>query len=255
MTFDSQTFWTVLFSENYLRGAGLSLVVAMIAQFFGSVIGFVLAAGRQSRHRPLRYVTWVYIWFFRALPTLLILLIVWNALPQFFPSLNGPWFTPFIAACIGLAVTEGAYMAEIVRSARMSVDEGQALAARALGMTPAQSMRRVLLPQMIRVAIPATGNEFINMIKYTSLASVIALQELLTRAQVGVATTFRYGEYYAAAAVYYLVIVSVLTVLQSRIERRYAWKSLGLRTPGARRNMSAGKATSIAATPEETRLP
>jgi His/Glu/Gln/Arg/opine family amino acid ABC transporter permease subunit len=234
MTFEPATFWSVLFSQNYLYGAGISLLVALIAQIFGTLIGFVLAAGRQSGSRPVRSVSWVYIWFFRALPTLLILLIVWNAMPQFFPSLNAPWFTPFVAACIGLAVTEGAYMAEIIRSARMSVDEGQGLAARALGMTPTQSMQRVLLPQMIRVAIPATGNEFINMIKYTSLASVIALQELLTRAQVGVATTFRYGEYYAAAAVYYLVIVSVLTVLQSRLERRYAWKSLGLKVSSGR---------------------
>ena len=118
-------------------------------------------------------------------------------------------------------------MAEIVRSALSAVDDGQGLAARALGMTPVQSMRKVLLPQMIRVAIPPTGNEFINMIKYTSLASIIALQELLTRAQVQVASTFRYAEYYAAAAVYYLIIVSLLTVLQTRLERRYSWKSKG----------------------------
>lgn len=225
MTFEWHVFWDVLLSENYLWGAGLSILVALIAQFFGSLIGFALTLGRYSRFRVVRSVIWVYVWFFRALPTLLILLIVWNALPQFFPALKNPWFTPFMAACIGLAVQEAAYMSEIIRSARMSIDDGQGLAARALGMTPIQALRKILLPQMTRVAIPATGNEFINMIKYTSLASVIALQELLTRAQVGVATTFRYAEYYASAAVYYLVIVSVLTVLQSRLERRYHWKS------------------------------
>jgi len=107
----------------------------------------------------------------------------------------------------------------------MSVDDGQALAARALGMTPTQVMRKVVIPQLTRIAIPPTANEYIGMIKYTSLASVISLQELLTRAGNGVSATFRYVEYYAAALIYYLVIVSVLMVLQGRLEKKYAWIS------------------------------
>jgi ABC-type amino acid transport system permease subunit len=107
----------------------------------------------------------------------------------------------------------------------MSVDDGQALAARALGMTPTQVMRKVVIPQLTRIAIPPTANEYIGMIKYTSLASVISLQELLTRAGNGVSSTFRYVEYYAAALIYYLVIVSVLMVLQARLEKKYAWIS------------------------------
>ena len=107
----------------------------------------------------------------------------------------------------------------------MSVDDGQALAGRALGMTPSQVMRKVVLPQLIRIAIPPTANEYIGMIKYTSLASVISLQELLTTAQNGVSSTFRYSEYYAAALIYYLVIVSVLMAVQARVEKKYAWIS------------------------------
>lgn len=228
MSFEVDLFWESLFSTNFLYGAFLAVVVALISQAAGIVIGFLLALARTGRVPVVREGAWAYIWVMRALPTLLVLLIVWNALPQFIPSMKDPWFSPFIAACLALGAQEGAYMAEIVRSALSAVDEGQGLAARALGMTPTQSMRKVLLPQMIRVAIPPTGNEFINMIKYTSLASIIALQELLTRAQVQVASTFRYAEYYAAAAVYYLVIVSLLTILQTRLERRYSWKSKGL---------------------------
>jgi ABC-type amino acid transport system permease subunit len=92
-------------------------------------------------------------------------------------------------------------------------------------MTPTQVMRKVVVPQLTRIAIPPTANEYIGMIKYTSLASVISLQELLTRAGNGVSATFRFVEYYAAALVYYLVIVSVLMVLQARLEKRYAWIS------------------------------
>ncbi len=230
VSFDPSLFWDALFSMNFVHGAILAVVVAVIAQAAGVVLGFALALSRSSGVPVLREAAWTYIWVMRALPTLLVLLIVWNALPQFVPAMKDPWFSPFIAACIALGAQEGAYMAEIIRSALSAVDEGQPLAARALGMTPSQSMRKVLLPQMIRVAIPPTGNELINMIKYTSLASIIALQELLTRAQVLVASTFRYAEYYAAAAVYYLVIVSALTVVQSRLERRYSWKSRSVPT-------------------------
>jgi His/Glu/Gln/Arg/opine family amino acid ABC transporter permease subunit len=225
MSFDTNLFWDSVFSREFANGALLAIVVALIAQAAGIVIGFLLALIRMNKVPVLSQIAWFYIWILRALPTLLVLLIVWNAFPQFIPSMKDPWFTPFIAACIGLGFQEGAYMSEILRSALSAVDEGQSTAARALGMTPVQSMRRVLIPQMIRVAIPPTSNEFINMIKYTSLASVIALQELLTRAQVQVASTFRYAEYYAAAGVYYLVIVSVLTIAQSRLEKRYLWKS------------------------------
>jgi ABC-type amino acid transport system permease subunit len=167
----------------------------------------------------------VYIWLFRAIPALLLLLIVWNAFPQLIPALRQEWYSPFLAALLALSLLEGAYMAEILRSSIMSVDDGQALAARALGMTPTQVMRKVTIPQLTRIAIPPTANEYIGMIKYTSLASVISLQELLTRAGNGVSATFRFVEYYAGALVYYLVIVSILMVLQARLEKRYAWIS------------------------------
>lgn len=223
MEFDISIFWQQLFSTAYLLGALTALALATVSQLVAIVIGFLLAIGRTSRNSAARASSAAYIWFFRAIPTLLVLLIVWNAGPQLIPALTQSWYTPFFAAFIGLAVVEGAYMAEIIRSALLSVDDGQPLAARALGMTPWQVMRKVLVPQATRIAIPPTGNEFIGMVKYTSLASVISLKELLTTAQIGVSVTFRYAEYYAAAIVYYLVIVSILMIVQNRIERRFRW--------------------------------
>lgn len=225
MTFNSKIFIDALFSGAFLKGALLSVTLATLCQFFAVIIGFFLALARIGKNRISRGLAGLYIWFFRAIPALLLLLIVWNVFPQLLPIFRSDWYSPFVAAFIALSILEAAYMAEILRSSIMSVDDGQPLAARALGMTPSQVMRKVMLPQVTRIAIPPTANEYIGMIKYTSLASVISLQELLTTAQNGVSTTFRYSEYYAAALVYYLVIVSILMLVQGRVEKRYAWIS------------------------------
>ena len=229
MGFDPQIFWEQLINPQYLWGAFLSIGVAVIGLLIATVIGFGLAVGRTSVNRWGRGGSGAYIWFFRAIPALLVLLIMWNALPQLIPILKADWYTPFIAASVGLGLVEAAFMAEIIRSALTSVDDGQGLAGRALGMTPGSVMRKVILPQAIRTALPPTGNEFIGLVKYSSLASVISLQELLTTAQVGVNTTFRYAEYYAVAIIYYLVIVTIITLIQGRIEKRFAWSSRGAR--------------------------
>jgi len=124
-----------------------------------------------------------------------------------------------------LSFNEGAYMAEIIRSGLLSVDEGQRFAARSLGLSPWKVLRRVVLPQAIRIIVPPAGNEFISLLKLTSLASVISLRELLTVTQQTIATNFRFAELYAAAAIYYIVIVSILQLLQSRLEKHLRWSS------------------------------
>jgi polar amino acid transport system permease protein len=225
VAFDTHVFWSALTSQPFLDGAVLAVVLAVISQVTATLAGFWLALARVHRSRALRTVSFAYVWFFRAIPTLLILLVVWNAWPQLIPAFKDPWFTPFMAAWVGLSLVETAYMAEVLRGGLMAIDDGQRQAARALGMRPGQVLRKVLLPQMIRVVIPTTANELIGMVKYTSLASVISLRELLTNAQISVQITFRYAEYYAAAIVYYLVIVSVLMVMQARLEKRYRWVS------------------------------
>lgn len=225
MEFDVGIFVEQLKNIDYAKGALLSLGVAVLALVLATAIGFPVALAKTSGRGVGRALATVYIWFFRAIPALLVLLIIWNAFPQMFPIFRQDWFSPFIAAFIGLGLVEAAFMAEIIRSALLSVDEGQYLAARTLGMTPWTVMRKVVLPQVVRIALPPTGNEFIGLVKYSSLASVISLRELLTTAQVGVNTTFRYGEYYAVAIIYYLAIVSILTVLQGLVERRFLWTS------------------------------
>ena len=229
MGFDPHIFWEQLLNPQYLWGALLSIGVAAVGLVIATVLGFFLALGRTSGNRWGSAASGAYIWFFRAIPALLVLLIMWNALPQLFPVFKADWYTPFVAASVGLGLVEAAFMAEIIRSALSSVDDGQGLAGRALGMTPGSVMRKVILPQAIRTALPPTGNEFIGLVKYSSLASVISLQELLTTAQVGVNVTFRYAEYYAVAIIYYLVIVSIITIIQGRIEKRFAWSSRGAR--------------------------
>ncbi|SDW91643.1 polar amino acid transport system permease protein [Arthrobacter sp. cf158] len=228
MNFDFSIFWNALTSLNYVSGAVLAILLAVLAMVLGTVLGFLIALARSSGKRWLVTLSGVYVGVFRGLPTLLILLLAWNAAPQLIPALRSEAYSPFVAALISLTLVQAAYMAEIIRSALLSVDAGQPLAARALGLTPVQTMIRVVIPQAIRIAIPPTGSELINTIKYTSLASVISLRELLTTAQSGVSTTFRYAEFYAAAAIYYLVIVTVVTVVQSQLERKFLWTSKDL---------------------------
>lgn len=225
MNFDPQLFLEALFSRTYLLGAVTAITLAVLVQAAACVLGFFLALGRNSPRRWLRVLSAGYVWLFRAIPALLILILIWNALPQVVPVLKMSWFTPYMAAFFGLMLLETALMAEILRSALNSIAPGQTLAARALGLKPFATYRYVLIPQMIRVAIPPTSNQFIMTVKMTSLASVISLQELLYTAAQDVSRTFSYAEYYSAAAVYYLVLVSIFMVVQSWLERKYSWAS------------------------------
>jgi polar amino acid transport system permease protein len=227
MDFEWDMFTAALTSSAFLHGAMLSVALAVCAMVLASIVGFGVALLRIASNPVATAVGGAYVWFFRAIPTLLVLLLIWNAGPQLLPALRDDWFTPFLAALIGFSVVEAAYMAEILRSALLSVDDGQHLAARALGLAPHKVLFKVVLPQAIKVAIPPSGNELIAMLKYTSLASVISLRELLTTAQSQVSVTFRYAEYYSAALIYYLVIVSALMAVQHVVERRYRWISAG----------------------------
>ena len=228
-TFHTHVFWQALSSSPYWRGAltALELTAASLATAIG--IGFFVALGVLSPRRSVRSLAWIYNWLFRATPTLLQLYFIWYALPQLWTGFAGSWFTPFMAAWIALSLNEAAYMSEIIRAGLLSVDPGQELAGRALGMTRRQILRKVVVPQAVRIVIPPTGNEFITLLKLTSLASVISLHELLTAAQELATATFLYPETYLSALVYYLVIVSILMVLQSKLEKRFTWKSGGRR--------------------------
>ncbi|HEX6700566.1 MAG TPA: amino acid ABC transporter permease [Gaiellaceae bacterium] len=228
-SFDTHLFWEVLHSGPYWKGALLAIGLTCASLGAACLIAFPLALGRASRRRAVRALVFVYSWFFRATPTLLLLLIVWDVLPQLWRVFAGSWFTPFFAAFVALSLNEAAYMAEIIRAGLLSVDPGQELAGRALGMKRWQILRRVIVPQAVRIVIPPTGNEFITLLKLTSLASVISVHELLTAAQEQASIKFSFPEVYGAALVYYLVIVSVLMFLQSRLELRFTFRSRGRR--------------------------
>lgn len=225
MQFDVSLFLEALTSQAYLSGAALAVGLAFLAQFLGSVLGLGVAMLRRSSFRPLRLFALGYAWVFRALPVLLLLILAWNALPQMVPILRESWYTPFLAALLALTIHETALMSEVFRSGLGSVSDGQRLAGRALGFAPAGTYRWIIMPQVIRTILPPLGNRIILQVQITSLTSVIAMEELMTAAQDEVTRTFRYAEFYTAAAVYYLVIVSLLMLAQHYVERRYKWTS------------------------------
>ncbi len=230
-SFDTHTFWEALSSGPFWRGALLAIALTVATMATALVLGFFLALGRSSKRKFVRGFVFFYSWFFRATPTLLQLIFVWDALPQFWPVFTGTWFTPFLAAWIALSLNEAAYAAEIIRAGLLSVDPGQELAGRALGMSRRAILRKVIVPQAVRIVIPPAGNEFITVLKLTSLASVISVHELLTAAGEDASVKFQYAETYGAALVYYLVIVSVLMYLQSLLEKKYTFTSRGRRKP------------------------
>lgn len=229
-SFDWHLFWAALSSGPYWRGALTALELTAATLSTALVIGFFVALGALSKRRGVRSVAWVYNWLFRATPTLLQLIFIWYVLPTWWSGFAQSWFTPFMAAWIALSLNEAAYVSEIIRAGLMSVDPGQELAGRALGMSRRRILRRVVVPQAVRIAIPPIGNEFITLLKLTSLASIISVHELLTAATQLTAAKFIYNEPLLAALVYYLVIVSILMVIQSRLERRFTWTSGRRRT-------------------------
>jgi His/Glu/Gln/Arg/opine family amino acid ABC transporter permease subunit len=231
---DVQVFLEALTSKALREGVWVTVTLTLASFAVGAVLGLAIALLRGSRFRVLRAAAWTYVWVFRAIPTLVQLIFVWYALPQLFHELRGPGFTPFLAATLALSVNESAYAAEIIRGGLLSIDDGQRLAARALGMPPVSVFRRVIAPQLIRVITPTMANDFITMLKITSLAYVVSLQEILTNAQSQVSVSFRYAEWYGAAAIYYLVLVSIFMGVQSWFERRYAWTSRSGAATGGR---------------------
>lgn len=224
-----------LFAESVLAGLGMTIILTAIAMVIGSVIGTVAAVVLMSDYRPGRWAASSYLWFFRGTPVL-IQLIFWYNLAYLIPSISiglpfsepiATWktnevITPLLAAVLGLGLAEGAYMTEIVRAGLLSVDSRQHDAARAIGMTPAQSFFRIVLPQAMRFIIPPTGNQVISMAKATSLVSVIAMNDLLHSVQLIYNRTYEVIPLLLVAVFWYLVLITLLYALQSRLERHYS---------------------------------
>ncbi|RFC72356.1 amino acid ABC transporter permease [Streptomyces sp. AcE210] len=218
------------FDDRILRGVGQTLLLTAISMVIGVAGGILLAVMRLSRNPVTSSIAWFYIWFFRGTPVL-VQLFVWFNLGLVFEYINlGPiykdywssFMTPFLTALLGLGLNEAAYMAEICRAGLLSVDEGQTEASHALGMSHAKTLRRIVIPQAMRVIVPPTGNEVINMLKTTSLVSAVQYYELLRYAQDIGQTSGSPVEMLFLAAAWYLIMTSILSVGQYYLERYYA---------------------------------
>jgi polar amino acid transport system permease protein len=211
--------------EAVVEGAGRTLLISVLAQAMGVVLGVVVAVMRQSGNPVTSTTGWLFVWFFRGTPVLLQLLL-WYNLGLVFPTILGhrtvDVMTPFLAALLGLGINEGAYMAEIVRAGIGSVDEGQTEAAQALGMTRGLTMRRIVLPQAMRVIIPPTGNEFISMLKTSSLASVIQYRELTRISDTISSRNLQVMELLFTVTIWYLILTTAFSIGQYYLERRFA---------------------------------
>lgn len=213
-----------------LHGIVNTMVMAVLAMALGIALGIVVAIMRLSANPVLRAVASSYTWLFRGTP-LILQLLLWFNLALVFPTLGLPglWsaravdvMTPFLAALLGLGINQGAYTSEVMRAGLLSVDIGQYEAAQAIGMGRLKALRRIILPQAMRVVLPPLGNEFIGLVKATSLASVIQYPEVLHSAENIYYANSRVIELLIVAGLWYLLVVSILSPLQMLLERRFA---------------------------------
>lgn len=233
---DLDVFFQYLTSGEILIGARNAILVGTVSMVLALVVGLTAALMRLSGNPILSSVSATYVYFFRGTPMLIQILFWYNAFPTMFPRLylavpftgavliDLPMpvvITPFIAAVVGLGLAEGAYMSEIIRGGILAVDKGQQAAARALGMTQPQMLGRVVIPQAARIIIPATGNQYIMLLKSTSLASVIGFLELLRITQGIYSANFQVVELLAVAAFWYLAMTAVVTAIQTTLEKLF----------------------------------
>jgi polar amino acid transport system permease protein len=219
-----------LFDDRILRGIVTTLELTVIAMVIGVVGGILLAVMRLSANPMVSGSSALYIWIFRGTPVL-VQLLFWNFIAAVYPEITfglpflhlnaNDLIKPFTAAILALGLNEAAYMSEIVRAGILSVDEGQSEAAQALGMTRTQTMRRIVLPQAMRVIVPPTGNETISMLKTTSLASVIAVTELTYAAQLIYSQNYKTIPLLIVISLWYLLGTTILSIGQYFLERRF----------------------------------
>jgi polar amino acid transport system permease protein len=200
-----------------LQGAGLTILLTLVSIFFGLILGLLLALGRLSKNAFFDRLSQFYIWLFRGTPLLLQIFFIYYALPTFTPIT----IDALPAAFIALSLNSGAYLAEIIRAAIQSIDKGQMEASKALGMSFTQAMRRIVIPQSYRRLIPPTGNEFIALLKDSSLVSIIAMTELMRTTSL-LANSSGNAIYYIPCAILYLAMTTIFTFVFSKLEKKYS---------------------------------
>jgi polar amino acid transport system permease protein len=238
-----------LFNSDIMHGLLVTIYLVAASMAIAILLGVFLGVIRLSKNRTAYLTSSAYVWFFRGTPVL-VQLIFWYNLATLFPRLKlgipfgGPALasvssnqvmTPFVAAPLGLSLNEAAYYAEIVRGGILSVDAGQTTAAKALGFTSRQTLTKVVLPQAMRTIVPPTGNQVIAMLKYSALASVIAVEELLHSAQTIYNTNFQTIPLLIVASLWYLLLVTILSLGQRQLERRFSRGDADAPEPGSGR--------------------
>lgn len=214
---DWSAFLHYLHNGYLLKGAGVTLALSLASLAIGLVCGTLAALMRMSANPLLNKPAAFYIWLMRGTPVLVQLIIIYTGLPQL-----GIRFNVIESCLLGLGLNEGAYLAEIIRAGILSVAKGQFDAARSVGMTHAMTMRIIVLPQAMRVIIPPLGNTFNSLLKTTSLASVISMEELLRRTEVLIQVQFKVLEIFIVAALYYLVMTTIWGFIQDRLEAHFS---------------------------------
>jgi len=239
LVFNENMQWTVVadyfFDSEILWGLARTLVLTGLAMVIGIVVGMLLAIMRLSDNAVFQAASWSWIWFFRGVPPL-VQLIFWYNLALLLPRVSigipfGPEFvswdtnlliTPFSAAILGLSFTESAYAAEMIRAGIQAIPSGQIEAAASLGMTRPQALRRIILPQALRILLPPIGNDTISMLKFTSLVSVLALPDLLYSAQMIYSRTYQTIPLLIVVTLWYLILTTVFTLVEHWIEHSLA---------------------------------
>ncbi|MFI5689095.1 amino acid ABC transporter permease [Streptomyces sp. NPDC051636] len=232
---DHPTIADFLFDGRIIQGVMLTVTLTACAMLLATALAVMLAVMRLSANPVLRVVSWAFTWFFRGTP-LLVQIVFWGYLGllyekislgipftslHFFSANTNEIVTPFVAGLLALGMNEAAYASEIVRAGLLSVDHGQVEAAHSLGMSPTRTLRRIVVPQAMRVIIPPMGNETISMLKNTALLQLIAVPELYTRSSWISAQNLSQVELLIVASTWYLFLTSVLSVPQYYLERRY----------------------------------
>lgn len=214
----------VRYSNFFLEGVRNTLIIAFFTVLLGTILGTVMAMARMSRIKPLKWIATAYIEFFRGTPLMVQLMFIFYGLPMIgvsFPEVSFiPDFDRFAAGIVAMSLNSCAYVAEIIRSGIQAVDKGQMEAARSLGFRHKQAMALVILPQAVRNILPALGNEFVTIIKESSIVSVIGIADLMYRAKGVIAKTYNSLECLAVAAIIYFILTFVGGRLISLMERK-----------------------------------
>ncbi|HJJ81414.1 MAG TPA: amino acid ABC transporter permease [Methanocorpusculum sp.] len=214
---DQIPFWTDILLPALIDGLWVTLQLVALTAPFGFLLGFLIAVCRVYGPKPLQALAKLYVIFFRGCPLLVLLFMLYFGLPSI-----GIVLGSYLSALFGFILCNSAYNSEYLRGGLQSIKGGQMLAARSLGMTKIQAILHVVIPQAFRRALPGVSNEFIYLIKYSSLAYVVTVIEMTGAAKIIATKYFAYFEAFAAVGIFYLILVSIATIALSKLEKKLA---------------------------------